>query len=118
MMNIISSVVNSVHIVDGGVGKDTSVKKSSFQNVLLQKAGIVKRVSKTNSLKPYARNEIKEEIKYQPTQKVIHDDSRNAMAILGNTAMLNTISQDIRSDNKEKLMNLKKIKNAYHIQER
>jgi hypothetical protein len=118
MMNIISSVVNSVHIVDGGVGKDTSVKKALFQNVLLQKAGSIKKVSKTNSLRPYTRNEIKEEIKYQPTQKVIHDDSKNAMAILGNTAMLNTINQDIKSDNIEKIMNLKKIKNAYHIQER
>ena len=115
MMNIISSIVNSGHIVDQAVVKNTSVNESSFQNALQEERGKVKKVSETTSLKQYGRNEIKDEERYKPVKKTTHHDSVAAMAVMKSTTIVNPIRLDSGIEDKVKLINLVKIKNAYHI---
>ncbi|WP_069999943.1 hypothetical protein [Cellulosilyticum sp. I15G10I2] len=117
MMNIISSIVNSGYIVDRAVVKNTSVNEGSFQNALQEERGKIKKVSEASSLKPYGRNEINDEEKYKSVKKTTHQDSAVAvaMAVMKSTIIVNPIRSDSEVEDKVKLINLVKTKNAYHI---
>jgi len=118
MMNIISSIVNSGYVMDSVVGKDTSVRKGLFQNALQEETTKIKKVTEASRVNPHARDEGKYEEGYKPIEKKItSDDSTRIMAVMRNTGIINQIRVDIAAD-KEKIINLVKVRNAYHIQER
>jgi hypothetical protein len=116
MMNIISSIVNSGNVMESGITKDTSVKKDSFRITLQEQIGKIKKVSETSSLKPYDRNESKDEEVYkQATKKLTINDSTRIMTVMRSAAVMNPISLYTTVNDNEKIINLVKIKNAYHI---